>query len=36
MRRFEQHSRRMGQRFSMLERLHQERGDEGPRACPVQ
>ena len=36
MRRFEQHSRRMGQLFSMLERLHQERGDEGPRACPVQ
>jgi uncharacterized NAD(P)/FAD-binding protein YdhS len=36
MTRFRQHSRRIEQLLSMLEMLHQLRGDEGPRALPVQ
>ena len=36
MSRFQQHSRRMERLLAMLEALHQSRGDEGPRALPVQ
>jgi hypothetical protein len=36
MSRFQQHSRRMERLLSTLEILHQSRGDEGPRALPVQ
>jgi len=36
MSRFEQHSRRLEQLLSMLEILHEARGDEGPRVCAVQ
>jgi hypothetical protein len=35
MKRFEEHSHRLGQTLTMLEDLHQLRGDEGPRVIPL-